>query len=32
MSVPFNIINPTFQDKRCENGSLLLFDVLHFCG
>ena len=20
----------TFQDKRCENGSLLLFEMLHF--
>ena len=22
--------NPPFQDKRCENGSPLLFDILHF--
>ena len=25
-----NSYNPPFQDKRCENGSLLLFEMLHF--
>ena len=24
------VANPPFQDKRCESGSLLLFEILHF--
>ena len=28
----FTFGNPPFQDKRCENGSLLLFEISHFLG
>ena len=26
------IMNPPFQDKKCESGGILLFGILHFCG